>query len=201
LREKAVLPEPELVTAVRNGDAATAASLLQGGSNVNAQDEHGWTALAWAAGSGNVETTKLLLAHGADVTLTGRDNRTPLKIARAANRNEVIVLLTDAEKRLGVWQDPRETCLYAKAYYVRELRRFEGWFEKPLGATATIRADIPGLLPADTLADDQIVYLHQDFTVTKSMWHGEDVVFDSVSQAWRTFCEATLGFAIPEDVF
>ena len=51
-----------------------------------------------------------------------------------------------------------------------------------------------------SLGDDQIVYLHQDFTVTKSMWHGEDVLLDAPSPSWRAFCEEALGFAIPADL-
>ena len=44
------------------------------------------------------------------------------------------------------------------------------------------------------------MYVHQDLTVTRSMWHGEDVLLNEVTPAWRAFCETTLRFEIPEDV-
>src|SRR6266850_1878867 len=132
----------QLIEAVKNGDLQALEMLLGSGANPNQQDAVGWTPLNWAAGKGDATMVGLLLAHDADVTLTGRDNRTPLMIARAARRNEVCALLADAD----------------------------------------------------------IVYVHQDFTVTRSMWHGEDVLLNEVTPAWRAFCETTLGFEIPEDV-
>ena len=126
----------------------------------------------------------LLLARGADVTLTGRDNRTPLMIAKAAGRDEAARLLTEAEQQRGVWEDPRTTREYCKAYYASDLQGFAG------GAPAALLAR----------ASDDVVYVHQDFTVTQSMWHGEDVLVDVVTPEWRAFCEDTLGFALPADL-
>jgi hypothetical protein len=175
--------ESGLIAAARDGDIGTIDRLLGGGADVNERDEHGWTALNWAAGKGDAKMVARLLERGADVTLTGRDNRTPLMIASAADRREVVDLLTEAERKRGVWKDPRETRRYCKAFRACDLRAFPGW---PVGAAA--------------LPDDQIVYLHQDFTVTRSMWHGEDVLFDAVSSDWKAFCEGTLAFAIPADL-
>ena len=175
----------QLIDAVKDGDLQALEMLLRSGANPNQQDALGWTPLNWAAGKGDATMVGLLLAHDADVTLTGRDNRTPLMIARAARRNEVCALLADAERARGVWQDPRETVIYCKGYPIGDLRTFADWYEKPA---------------ADPLADDDIVYVHQDLTVTRSMWHGEDVLLNEVTPAWRAFCETTLRFEIPEDV-
>ncbi|WP_241674348.1 hypothetical protein [Candidatus Methylobacter oryzae] len=49
-------------------------------------------------------------------------------------------------------------------------------------------------------ADDAVVYLHQDFSVTASMWHGENVVFDRVSDDWRNYCREQLAFHVPTDL-
>lgn len=41
-----------------------------------------------------------------------------------------------------------------------------------------------------------MVYLHQDFTVTRSMGHGEDRLLAEPSEEWSRFCEDELGFPI-----
>jgi len=41
------------------------------------------------------------------------------------------------------------------------------------------------------------VFLHQDLTVTSSMWHNEDVVFDNVTPEWQEFCHTVLNFRVP----
>lgn len=176
--------DSSVIAAAQNGDTVAIDRLLGGGADVNERDEHGWTALNWAAGKGDAKMVAMLLERGADVALIGRDNRTPLMIAKAAGRRDVVTLLTEAEQKRGIWKDPRDTRKYCKAFRLGELRQFSEW---PSAA-------------ADTLADDQIVYVHQDFTVTKSMWHGEDVLFDAVSPEWKAFCERTLAFAIPEEL-
>ncbi len=50
-------------------------------TDVNAIDQNGWTALHSAAFSGNVELTKQLIAHGADVNAKANDGLTPLHLA------------------------------------------------------------------------------------------------------------------------
>lgn len=183
------MSEPDIIGAARSGDRERLKALLDDGADVNTRDEQGWTPINYAAGKGDAEAVRLLLEHGADPTLTGRDNRTPLMIAKAANRKEVAEILTAAEKERGVWKDPRENRPYCKAYYLRDLRRFEGWSENAEDGDAS-----------EALGEDSIVYLHHDFTVTRSMWHGEDVVFEDVSATWKEFCEGKLEFAIPEDL-
>lgn len=193
----------ELVSAVKESDIGKARELCDAGADVHQQDENGWTSLNWAAGQGNAELVRLLLDRGADVTKTGRDNRTPLMIAKAAGRKEVAEILTEAEKEKGVWEDPRETRPYCKAYYLKDLRRFDAWREKE---AAVGGGDGPAAAAEDDgqdsgpLTDESIVYLHQDFTVSRSMWHGEDVISDEVTPDWRVFCERELEFEIPEDL-
>lgn len=197
--------ELELIAAVKGGDLGGARELLDADVDVDQQDDQGWTPLNWAAGRGDVDAVRLLLQRGADVTRTGRDNRSPLMIAKAAGRKEVAALLTNAEKERGVWVDPRETRPYCKAHYLRDLRRFEGWRENEeamgvgdggRGGTAAGGDDED----RGPLTDESIVYIHQDFTVTRSMFHGEDVVFDEVTPDWKGYCEQQLEFAIPEDL-
>src|SRR4051794_25363959 len=57
-----------LISAVRAGDAKTAAKLLSTSPDlVNARDRAGATPLHHAAGFGNIASMKMLLEHGADV--------------------------------------------------------------------------------------------------------------------------------------
>jgi uncharacterized protein len=193
--------EKKTIEAVVNGDARALKDLLAAGANVNEQDEQGWTPLNWAVGRGDVEAVRLLLDHGADVTLTGRDNRTPLMIAKAAARKEIAEMLREAEAAQGVWIDPRETQPYCRAYYLGQLRKFDGWSEGRINWTeesSTLGGNHkPEAIP---LTDEDVVYLHQDFTVTKSMWHDESVIANQVTPEWEEFCKRELQFAVPEDL-
>lgn len=191
------MSEKKTIEAVMNGDLRALRDLLAAGANVNEQDEQGWTPLNWAAGHGDVEAVKLLLDHGADPTLTGRDNRTPVMIAKAAERKEVAEILREAAR--GAWVDPRETQPYCKAYYLAQLRKFGGWSESRIHWNEESAAS-GGNPEAAPLADEDVVYLHQDFTVTKSMWHDESVIFNQVTPEWEEFCKRELQLVIPEDL-
>lgn len=190
----------QLIDAAKLGDAQRIAQLLGNGADVHERDDKGWTPLNWAAGAGHLETVELLLEHGADVTYTGQDDRTPLMIAKAADRDQVAEILTRAEQEKGVWVDPRETRPYCKAYHLGDLRKFPDWSEPTPGADGSGSEGASEESEDDALTDASIVYVHQDFTVTRSMWHGEDVVFDDVTAEWRAFCASELEFAIPEDL-
>lgn len=186
----------KLIEVARDGDTKTLKDLLDGGADANAQDEQGWTPLCWSAGRGDTEALRLLLSYGADVTLAGRDQRTPLKIAKAADRKDAAEILAEAEKGRGVWVDPSEGQPYCRAYYLRDLRGFRDWAESRINWRESEDQGIGGT----SLADDDIVYLHHDFTVTKSMWREESVIFNRVSPDWRAFCEGELGFAVAEEL-
>lgn len=167
------MSETKVIEAAKNEDRETLEKLLADGADVNEQDEHGWTPLNWAAG--------------------------------AADRKEVAEILTKKEQELGVWEDPRETQPYCKAYYLKDLRQYDHWSDIATEPTGT--SDEEGEAEegeeeaqAQGAQDDDIVYVHQDFTVTESMWHGEDVIVDEVTPEWKEFCETKLEFAIPEDL-
>lgn len=182
------MTQRNVIEAAKIGDLTALVTALANGADVNERDDSGWTALCWAAGKGDVSVVTALLEGGADVTAVGRDQRTPLMIAKAASRTDAAAALTAAEKERGVWQDPLASCQYCKAYALRDLRAFDRWRE-PAGDGA-----------AASLTDDDVVYVHQDFSVTRSMWHGEDVLFDEATPEWKAFCGSRLALAIPADV-
>jgi uncharacterized protein len=188
--------------AVKSGDYELVRKLVKEGASVHQRAEQDWTPLNFAAGKGDLKMVELLVEElGADVTAVGRDRRRPLAIAKAASRTEVAQYLTGVEKKLGVWEDPLLLRPYCKAYYLRDLRKFPGWSEK------RDNWKINKYWPDDIKADfekpfeaDDVVFVHHDFQVTKSMWRGEHVIFDAGSPAWEKFCKENLKFAIPDDL-
>jgi uncharacterized protein len=179
--------EKKVIAAAQRGDIDALTALVAGGANINEQDEQGWTALHWSAGKGDLQVIKFLLEHQADMTLTGRDNRTPLMVAQAASNRDAGSLIASAEKAKGVWQDARQSKPYCKACYWRDITRYPHWPSSGSGEEP--------LTGADT-----IVYLHQDFTVTKSVWRDESVIFKNITPEWIRFCESELKFSIPADL-
>jgi uncharacterized protein len=193
-----------LIDSVKNGEIASVGELVRSGEDVNQQDEYGWTPLNWAAGRGDLEAVKVLLANGADLLKVGRDQRTPYMIALAAGRVEVVKYLRDEERKQGINDSPnRIERPYCKAYYLRELREFPEWSEIRMNwrdksdedkTDEDRRKDTIGFL------DDDIVYVHQDFTVTDSIWHNENVIFHETTDMWREFCRHQLKFHVPDDL-
>lgn len=182
--------EIPIIEVVKRCDLEHLKELILDPKVVNESDEHGWTALHWAAGKGDAQAVQLLIEHGGDIALTGKDERTPLMVAKAAGRREVVQILSAAEQVRGLWVDPATTQLYCKAYEVSHLRRFPQWSEIQ-GET------IEGQAP---LNDHDVVYLHQNFTVTRAMWPDQELVFTNATPEWKEFCQKTLQFSIPEDL-
>lgn len=78
---------------------------------------------------------------------------------------------------------------YSKAYYLKDLRQFEGWKELD-------RED------SDELQDDTIVFVQDNHTVVKDCFEEEDYIFNDVTPEWIEFLEKKLDppFEIPEDL-
>lgn len=193
----------QLIEAVKLGDLAAVEKLVEADADadVNPQDEHGWTPLNWAAGRGDSALVKLLLCKGADVFKVGRDLRTPYDIALAAGHLEVIKLLKDAEEKADGGMVSRPERQFCKAYSLSVMRQFPEWTESKMegNGTAEKSDEEPASIDDESSVDD-VAFLHHDFTVTKSMWHNEDVIFDRVTPAWEEFCRELLKFKVPDDL-
>lgn len=176
------MSQMEFIEAIKSGNRSSVADMIAAGAELNQQDKQGWTPLNWAAGSGQLEIVELLLGRGADPLATGRDLRTPQMIALAAGHAEVVKRLRRAEADVkgGAVETPDRK--YCTAYHVSDLRRYPSWTE------------------AQQLADEDVVFLHQDYTVTKSIWSGEDVIFSDVNDQWKQFCSNDLQFAVPDSL-
>lgn len=186
----------QLIEAVKASNYTAVTELIESGVDVNQQDEQGWTPLNFAVGKGDLAMVQLLIERGADVFKTGRDQRTPYKIALAAGRAEVAKLLRDAEQRSGDAASALHRP-YVRAYLLSELRQFPGWDEGQ-GATGQSAGDVTQ--EGQPTPEDPVAFLHQDYTVTSSMWPGEDIIFSNVTPEWQEFCTKSLGFYVPDDL-
>lgn len=182
-----------LIEAARIGQLAAAEELLQSGSDVNEHDEQGWTAIKFAAGRGDLAMVKLLAQGGANISPSGRDQRSPYMVALAAGHLEVAKFLREAGGKTETHEEVQRS--YCRAYYRGELRRFHGWRENVI-EEKNDNGKGQGLQP---LRDDSIVYLHQNYSVTRSVWQGEHVVFNDINQSWLEFCHSILNFKVPDD--
>lgn len=178
------MADERLIASARLGDVEQALALLQNGADLHASDEHGWTALSWAAGGGHTELVRRLLERGANPLDTGTDQRTAYQIALAASHVETARVLAEAEVVSGgdgVAHSSGQAAErpYACAYTIRDLRRFPAWLESGDG---------------EPLTDDSVVFVQRDGSVTRSMWAGEDVIFAGATAAWHSFCVEQLRF-------
>jgi uncharacterized protein len=131
----------------------------------------------------------------------GRDQRTPYMIALAAGREKVARYLRQVEDEVDGEKPACPERKYCKAYYLRDLRRFPLWSESRINwkennnrhATANNEAG------GGEFTEDDIVFLHQDYTVTESMWHNENVIFNQVTPDWKEFCKSILQYKAPDD--
>jgi len=103
----AVTPEPEIVRAVKAGDAAAVERLIASKTNVNSAQPDGTCALHWAVRANDSALTKRLIQAGADVNAATRYGVTPLSLAAGAGNPQILEMLLQA----GAKQDRAEPLL------------------------------------------------------------------------------------------
>jgi len=85
---------------------------------------------------------------------------------------------------------------YCKAYPAERLRAFPGWIEKNWKSSK-------GTEVAEStteMAEEQNhFYIQENYVVTADIFLDEKVVFDQVTDEWRSFCRDILDFHSPFD--
>jgi ankyrin repeat protein len=115
------------MTAASEGDTDAVQTLLEKGVNVNAEDEHGQTALMRAAFNGRMGVAQLLLAKGADVNARGKEGQTALMVASESGHPDVIqaLLMAGADVNAKMYDGPTALRLEEKNGQVGIVRLLE----------------------------------------------------------------------------
>jgi len=79
--------------------------LLDKGARVNLRDQDNRLALHWAAGMGWKDVVPVLVAHNSDLWVRDKDKRTPRELATFKGKDDVAVMLQDAEKKHPLTSD------------------------------------------------------------------------------------------------
>jgi uncharacterized protein len=101
----------ELIKAAAQGDGNSLLELIAEGADVNAQNEHGYTALIYVANRGDVETLKALLDAGADVNRKNKFGMTALMRAAFSDKSANLELLIAAGADLDARDSHGESAL------------------------------------------------------------------------------------------
>lgn len=87
---------------------------------------------------------------------------------------------------------------YCKAYLLKNLRQFKHWTEQ--GENARKEKQIIDDQKTEierNLADDDIVYLQENYVVTDGIFQDEHIIFEQITPEWKEFCITNLKFEIP----
>lgn len=104
-----------LLDAAWGDDTAAVTSLLRRGAPVNAREEDGTTALAWAANRGNAPMVRALLDAGADPNLASEMGIGPLALAVANGQEALVPLLLEKGANPNLARENGETPLMTAA--------------------------------------------------------------------------------------
>ncbi len=88
---------------------------------------------------------------------------------------------------------------YCKAYYAKDFRQFSDWQENIAELRPNSREENGQEIeePRSELKDEDILYLQEDYVVTDGIMKDENIIFDQVTDEWKSFCAETLSFEIP----
>jgi uncharacterized protein len=120
----------ELWRVAESGDPSELAAIWSRSVDVNAQNEHGMTALMRAARRGHAAMVRSLLEHGADPNLARNDKFTALALAAFFGHTEAVrILIEHGAKTEIVTRSGTSPRMWAAARTFTDVARF---FEKPV---------------------------------------------------------------------
>jgi uncharacterized protein len=166
-----------LVDAVKNGDAATIAALLEQHADVNLPEPDGTTALHWAVRQDDLKLVDRLLRAGANVKAANRYGVTPLYLA-CVNGNPAIIerLLEAGEDANAVWTEGETPLMtVARTGHVDAARTLLAH-----GANVNARESVHGQTPLMWATAQG----HPDM-IRELIAHGADVNARSTVQQWE----------------
>lgn len=79
---------------------------------------------------------------------------------------------------------------YCKAYYASQIKKYANWEANLIRSTNNKETQ-------SSITDDDVLFLHENYTVTDGIFSNENIVFDSVTPEWKKFCDEILGYTIP----
>jgi hypothetical protein len=87
---------------------------------------------------------------------------------------------------------------YCKAYLAQQFRQYPGWTENAANVRKE-KKEVGGKeIEVDRQLDDEsILYLQENYVVTDGIFKDENIIFDNVTDEWKTYCHETLEFEIP----
>ncbi len=85
--------QEQLFMAVRAGDSNSVRRLLSEGTDINAPDRRGWTALMYAAANNRIDIANIFMASGGDVNARDNVGWTPLMVAVGNGHPQMVELL------------------------------------------------------------------------------------------------------------
>ena len=107
---------------VKGGAFAEVKRLIEEGTDVNAQDNEGWTALMWALEYGHTEVVKLLIEEGADVNAKDKKGFTALMYSSREGNTEIVKLLIEAGADVNA-KDKDGFTAFMWAFESKEIRK------------------------------------------------------------------------------
>ena len=179
-----------LLDAIASSDVDTIQKLIQSGLDLNERDENGSTALHWAAANGTTPVIDCLLQNGADVAVKDSEGRTPSMVAQAAGRKDSAALIVSAPTGHEQTEISTGSVRSCRGYCLRDLENFPLW-HSTIVSDSSPESDV-GDLPATSV--DMVVYVHDDFTVTRSIWRGENIMLEQTTPEWIRYCRDVLHF-------
>lgn len=119
--------------------------LKKGGFNINYVDNNGFSALHYACQKGTRDIVRMLIANGADVTISNNRGITPLHLAAGTGNKEIIKMLVDNGADINATDSDGESVVI---YGIRAGKTETVRYMKELGADITI-ADNDGRTAVD----------------------------------------------------
>ncbi|MDI1226428.1 MAG: ankyrin repeat domain-containing protein [bacterium] len=82
----------QLIRAAKKGDDEKLRGLIAAGVTVDAEDENGWTALAWAVKNRHADIARVLIDAGANAEHESRNGWTPMGLAVKSGSPSIIAI-------------------------------------------------------------------------------------------------------------